>query len=407
MIRKTDIEAVVSRQLKDLDAQESYDREALAGVVDVKENFATIITGIRRCGKSTLVSQMMRQFSSKSLYLNFDTPRLFGFTIDDFVILDMVISDNNPEYLFFDEIQIVEGWELYVRGKLDEGYKVVVTGSNASLLGRELGTKLTGRHLEKTLFPFSFSEYVGFRGLDLSSESFNSYLNEGGFPAYLRTYDESVLENMYTDILYRDIMVRYNLRDEHAVKNLALFLMANVGNIVSATKLTQTIKVKTSKTVLEYFDYMENAYLFSFVRKFSYSFKSQVLNPRKVYAIDTGLQRVVSPSASADSGRRLENAVFLQLRRMGKDVYYYNDKGYECDFVVCEHGAPVSLIQVCEVLNYENEAREVNGLVEAMNALNVADGMILTKEQTDVIMVNGRAINVVPVWKWNGRIANQ
>ncbi len=400
MIKKSDIENAIDSQMSKLSEHKSYHREILERVNDIKPTFANIITGIRRCGKSTLVEQMISASAEHSLYLNFDTTSLFGFDIDDFAVLDLIIKERKPQCLYFDEIQFVKGWELYVRSKLDEGYKVVVTGSNASLLSRELGTKLTGRHINYTLYPFSYMEYVGYKGFVPSEDSYMKYMEEGGFPGYLLSGDKMMYENLFSDILYRDIMARYNIRDEFAIKNLAKFLICNIGNLVSASKLTQAVHIKTSKTILEYFSYLQDAYLFFFVKKFSYSYKSTLLSPRKVYSIDLGLQSAVTLSSTSDSGHRLENSVFLQLKRMGKEVFYYNEDGAECDFVVCDNSTPIQLIQVCEQLNVDNEKRELNGLVAAIKKMNLTDALIITQNQSDVINFGGILINVKPVWKW-------
>ena len=150
------------------------------------------IPGVRRCGKSTLVHQIMHKQPS-SLYLNFDTPNLYGFEMNDFRVLDVIIDERKPEWLFFDEMQVVKGWEIYVRSKLEQGYYVVVTGSNSSMLSRELGTRLTGRHLDYTLYPFSYSEYLGFTQTKASADTLKEYLRIGGMPEYVKTGDPRVI----------------------------------------------------------------------------------------------------------------------------------------------------------------------------------------------------------------------
>ena len=158
-----------------------------------------------------------------------------------------------------------------------------ITGSNASMLSRELGTKLTGRHITKELFPFSYAEYCGFTGKTIGDSSLYDYLHQGGFPQYLQLDDQDVLTDLVNDIVYRDIAVRYNIRDDHSLKSLLAYLMGNVGNLVSATKLKQILGMKSTSTVSDYFSYFEQTYLINFVPKFSYSYKAQLLNPKKVY----------------------------------------------------------------------------------------------------------------------------
>ena len=399
MINKSTLEDVIMWQL-DAAQTSSYSRCLLSEMSFDNAKFAYIITGIRRCGKSTLVQQIMKRHTETSLYLNFDTPNLYGFQINDFRVLDAVIEERKPVWLFFDEIQVVQGWEVYVRSKLEQGYRVVVTGSNSTMLSRELGTRLTGRHLSYTLYPFSYMEYLGFTKQAASAESLEKYLSCGGFPEYVQDENPRILTDLINDILYRDILVRYNLHDESALKSLFVYLMGNIGNLTSANKLTNAIGVKSAATVAGYFSYLENSYLIKFLPKFSFSYKSQLLNPRKVYSIDHGLHRVSTPSFSQDKGHVIENEVYLELLRKEYELFYFSENQHECDFVLCRHNAPESVIQVCESLNHENEQREVGGLVEAMNFFKFSKGTILTFDQEDVMYSEDKEIRIMPVWKW-------
>ncbi|MFT3751850.1 MAG: ATP-binding protein [Paludibacter sp.] len=180
----------------------------------LSENFAIIISGIRRSGKSTVLFLWLQSLNDADvMYLNFDNSKLFGFEFRDFELLDMLIAEQKKTILFFDEIQVVEGWEVYVREKLDQGYKIVITGSNASLLSKELGTKLTGRHLSREMFPFSYTEFLSFCGELNTVENFMQYMILGGFPEYLKTRNEMVLQSLFDDIIYRGIAVRYRIRE--------------------------------------------------------------------------------------------------------------------------------------------------------------------------------------------------
>ena len=399
MVKKSTLEEVIIWQLGVVNAP-SYTRDLLSEIKNVNTKFANIITGIRRCGKSTLVQQLMRRCSDESLYVNFDTPNLFDFQIEDFRVLDEVIEERKAKWLFFDEIQLVKGWEVYVRSKLEQGFNVMVTGSNSTMLSKELGTRLTGRHIDYALYPFSYTEFLGFTKQTASVETMEKYLDCGGFPEYVQYGDARILTDLISDILYRDILVRYNIKDESAMKSLFVFLMGNIGNLTSANKLVNAIGVKSSATVAAYFSYLENSYLVRFMPKFSYSYKTQMLNPKKVYSIDLGLHKVSSPSFLQDRGHKLENEVYLELLRKGYELYYYSENGHECDFVACKNNAPEMLLQVCERLNHENEKREVAGLLEAMNNLHVEQGVVVTLDQEDLMYVDGRKLRVVPVWKW-------
>lgn len=400
MIYKNDLEEVMQAQQARIAHDKSFPREALASIQTDATPVATIITGVRRCGKSTLVEQLMARYPEDSLLLNFDVPRLYGFQLDDFRRLDTIIADKGCRHLFFDEIQVVEGWELYINQKLQEGYQVVITGSNASLLSRELGTHLTGRHVDSVLYPFSYTEYCGIRNVQSSADTFNNYLTTGGFPAYIQWQDERLLNELANDILYRDILVRYNIRDEKPIKNLLLFVVANIGNRISATRVADAIGVKTANTVVDYLSYLENTYIIQLVPKFAYSYRAQLINPKKMYCIDTGLHSVLSPSASQDRGHKLENAVYLALKRQGYEVFYFEEERKECDFVLCRRNHPEAVVQVCLELNSENEARELGGLKQAMAFFGFTEGLILTDDQEDEIQQDGHTIHIVPVWKW-------
>jgi predicted AAA+ superfamily ATPase len=359
-------------------------------------NFALIITGIRRCGKSTLLFQLLREKFSNAFYLHFEDPRLAGFENDDFNRLSNEIVKRKPSVLFFDEIQLLENWELFVRHKLDEGYKVVITGSNATLLSKELGTKLTGRHLSVELFPFSYTEFLGFRKLKDTEKSVLEYLRKGGFPEYLKTENGFVLNQLLEDILYRDIAVRYAVRDVKSLKQLAVYLLSNIAKPVSASNLTKLFAIKSVSALLDYFGFLENAYIVQFLPMFSYSLKKQIRNPRKVYSIDLGLFTENSIVFSDENGRRIENAVYLHLRTEHRELYYFHEKK-ECDFVVFEKGQPKELIQVCYDLTADNLERETSGLLAAMDYFNMPLGKIVTLKQKDSFKKDGKKIDVVPL----------
>jgi uncharacterized protein len=397
MVQEQVLLQVIDYQLKINSKKDFLVKREELSKLKIPDSFALIISGIRRCGKSTLLLLLEKtQDKNDVLYINFDNSKLFDFELSDFQILDKIILNLNKKILFFDEIQIINGWEIYVRQKLDEEYKVVVTGSNASLLSRELGTKLTGRHLSKELFPFSYAEFLVFSGLFANDCSTSLYLQNGGFPEYLKTNETQILSTLFDDILYRDIAVRYGVRDVHSLKKLALLLISNIGNLVSASKLKQQLSVKSTATILEYFSYLENSYLVFFVQIFSYSHKVQLVNPRKVYAIDLGLVDVISTSFTRNLGHILENAVYLHLRRKYKEIYYFNHNNAECDFVVVDKGSVVSLLQVCYEMNFDNKEREMKGLNNAMDELNVNNGTIITFNQNDSYIYNGKMVEIIP-----------
>lgn len=254
-----------------------------------------------------------------------------------------------------------------------------VTGYNATLLSREMGSSLTGRHITKELFPFSYTEYCRFHQLVPCSETSLSYIREGGFPEYQKQKRDEILTSLLDDIIIRDIAVRYNIRDLRMLQRLTLFLLSNIGNRVTGNKLKTTFGISSATTILEYFSHLEQSYLLAFIPMFDYSLKKQNINPRKVYAIDTGLVEITTPRFTKDNGHKLENLVFLALRRSFKEIFYYSGIG-ECDFLIMDKGVIASAVQVCLDLNKDNLQRETSGLFEAMKAFKLQEGTIITLE---------------------------
>lgn len=404
MVKLSDIKLVSEQQYAVFKEDDSLPRELLPSLPKDTSTHALVISGIRRCGKSTLMRQHIGLHIDDAFYLNFDTPKLFQFEIADFELLDILIQESGKRNLYFDEIQVVEGWELYVRQKLDEKFNVCITGSNASLLSKELGTKLTGRHISKELFPFSYTEYLRFHSWEANEKSFLSYLDDGGFPEYIKTRNGDILSALFDDVLYRDIAVRYGVRDVTSLKALLLYLAANYGNLISANKLSGIIGIKTPKTVLEYLSYFEKAYLIGRISKFSWSLKAQSINPQKVYFIDSALSKETTVTFTENTGRLLENAVYWELRRHFKQIYYFNENNSECDFIVCEKNVPVMLIQVCLTLNTENQRREVAGIQGAMKFFKMDKGVIVTLNQTDRMRIEEGWIEIIPAYEIGKRI---
>jgi predicted AAA+ superfamily ATPase len=397
-MKLSDILEAVKNQKSALNKQESgLQRTVLPELPDIKSH-ALVVSGIRRCGKSTLLRQFVKKLKRNYFYLNFDDLRLADFSHTDFSLLDNVISDSGAKLLFFDEIQSAKHWELYVRQKLDEGFQVVITGSNASLLSRELGTHLTGRHISKELFPFSYAEFCTFTEQKADSASLESYLEKGGFPEYLKTGNADILTQLQSDILYRDIAVRYGIRDVVSLRRLFLYLISNPAQKISPSKLKQTAGVKSPTTVLEYISYFEAAYLINLLPCFAWSVKAQSLSPKKVYIADPGIIKTGSISFSGNKGALLENFVYNCLRSVTTDIFYYSGKG-ECDFILWPHEQP-RCVQVCWELTKEDQEREINGILEAMEFFDQKEGIILTINTKDTILTSGKKINVLPAWKW-------
>lgn len=395
MIRQEEISSTIDSQKGEFVLKSTLlEREELNNI-PVLDSFATIITGIRRCGKSTLLLQYLKKQKGNLIYFNFDDIRLSEFETSDFIRFHNEIQSRKADTIVLDEVQIIDKWEIYVHQLLREGYKVFITGSNASLLSRELGTHLTGRHISMELFPFSYSEYVKYTKADYDEKSLLDYFNKGGMPEYVKNKQIIILQTLLDNILMRDIVVRHNIKDTISLRNLAVYLLSNVGNLVSANKMVGMFGIKSTTTILDYMSYLMDSYILDYVPKFSYSLKVQARNPKKVYAMDIGLIKAASISFTEDIGQRFENLIYLHLRRKYKEIYYYQDKG-ECDFVVFEKGKAKSAIQVCYKITNENFDREYNGLVKAMQTFNLKEGIIVTLNSKDIFEKDGLRVNVIP-----------
>lgn len=395
MIRQEEISLVIDSQREVFLKQDSgFSRDALSQI-PIVNSFATIITGIRRCGKSTLLLQLLRRDYQNAIYLNFDDIRLSGFETADFTRLHKEIERREIQVLFFDEVQTVESWEKFINQLLREGYKVFITGSNASMLSVELGTHLTGRHLSMELFPFSYSEFIRFKKLNNDENAVIDYLKTGGIPEYVKSSVSYVLNALVDDILMRDIAIRHSVRDVNSLRQLTAYLITNIGNLVSANKLAGMFDIKSPATFLEYFSFLKDAYLLDFIPMFSHSLKIQARNPKKVYVTDMGLYTENALSTSDNMGRRLENLVFLHLRRKYKHIFYYKDHS-ECDFIAIEKSTVKEAIQVCLTITNENFDREYNGLLEAIQNLGLKQGTIVTLNQSDTFEKDGIIIRMIP-----------
>lgn len=368
-----------------------------------------IITGIRRSGKSTLMLQLAQNYSDYH-YVTFDDERFNNFTLEDFQSLMTVLhKQSESKTIFFDEIQNILGWERFVRRVHDEGYKIFISGSNAHLLSSELATHLTGRYLKIALYPFSFAEVLKYQGIDLQNittrktslilKSFDQYLNGGGFPEWIKTQNKETLQLIYEDILYRDIIARSNIQEIKSFKQLALYLSTNIAKTFSYHSVAKTVGIKSTTSVRNYLEFLQASYLMYELYKYDYSLKKQFISNKKIYSIDNGLRNCVSFSHSSDAGRLLENMVYIELRRRRKNIFFYKGKN-ECDFIIEESGKITQLIQVCYHLMPENKDREISGLMEASNQLNLHAGTIITYNEEDSFTHNGVKIKLVPAWKW-------
>ncbi len=407
MIKKEDLKEIIKSQRKWITKIESGIERDKKKDVRLSKDFVLVISGIRRCGKSTLLKQILSD-QKDFYYLNLEDPKLEDFELKDFTKAKDIFKEHYGKkgVYFFDEIQNISKWETFIRYLVDRKNKVLLTGSNASLLSRELGTKLTGRHRNTELFSFSYKEFLKFFDKNPSKKTYNDFLFKGGFPEFLKTDDETVLNDLLKDVIMRDIAVRFGIKNTSLLEKLGLFLLSNVGKEFSYNSLKKMFKIKSVQSVIDYMSYFEDAYLLFIIPLFSYSYKKQQINPKKVYSIDNGLSKANSVSFSKDKGRMLENNVFLGLRRRHKNIFYFKEKK-ECDFLIKEKEKITKAFQVCYELNDENQEREIGGLAEALNKFKLKQGIILTFDQEDEFNIKNKKIIVKPVWKWSVFIDNR
>lgn len=394
MIEKAALIDALRRQKARLERQEKTIERDLARKIRIDIPFTIILSGMRRSGKSTLLRQLIRR-EGPAHYLNCEDPRTYGMTVSDYETLLSACEEvsGKADLYCFDEIQFIPGWERIVRGLLDENKHVIVTGSTAALMSGDLGTKLTGRHRTYEVFPFSYREFLEKTGLRPEKASVTAYLAKGGFPEALNLDDEDVLREYFTDILLRDVIVKHKLRDVPLMNDFAMFLISNVGKEFSFNALRNTHHLGSARTAIAYVSFLEECYLLFTIPKFEHSLKKQRVNPKKVYAIDTGLVKANSKSTSYDEGRLFENAVFLHLRRKHKYIFYFRRNG-ECDFIIRDQG--FQAVQACVRLDQDNLKRELDGIHEAMDELKLKKGTIVTMDQDDKF----GNVTVIPAWKW-------
>ncbi len=381
----------------------------------VKLPHVVVLTGLRRSGKSTLLRQLMKKHYHEEdfYYINFEDERLFNFPASEFnKLYETLVSLYGKKKTFFlDEIQNVTNFETFVRRLYEEGFKFFITGSSATLLSKELGTKLTGRHVDIIVRPFSFLEFLELKGMQLTKESiykidskveikkyFEEYLINGGMPEYLVYNDPELLTRVYEDTVIKDIAVRHKVDNVTVLRQLYSYLISNLANRFSFNSIKNFTNINSVNTIKKFIGYLEDTYFAQTINKFDYSYKKQIVNDKKFYILDNGFIEVLSKKFSKDKGWLLENLVFINLNNENEVFYYANQS--ECDFIVAKNRKVTHAIQVCYDLNEGSRKREILGITDAMKQFNLKEGLILTNSQEEEIKFEGKKIIVKPVWKW-------
>ena len=387
--------------------------------VNLKE--ITVITGVRRSGKSTLMFQMVDYLMKKQikpeqiLFVNLEDKKLVNDSLDDiYRCYRENINLDKKAYIFLDEVHRKNGWESWIRKKYDlkGNEKFIVSGSCSYLLRKEYSTLLTGRNLTFEVFPLSFEEFLLFKGIIIDkdkakkgivlektkfsiSKSLKEYMLFGGFPEVFlkpKQYKAMVLEQYFDDILYKDIIDRYNLNVQKA-KELALYFMANFTGVMSLRNLRNTLKISYD-TIKDYLSYYKEAFLFFTLDHFSYSIKEQKTNAPKIYCIDNGLRNAVSFKFSKDEGKLAENLVFIELIRNEKDVFYWKGKG-EVDFIIKKKDQKLTAVNVC--YSDDMPEREIKSLLEFKKQFHKSNELVLITKNTEK---HEEGVKFIPLWKY-------
>ena len=418
MIDKEQIKQIlVDQRAAILNKHFGIERNILAEIKEkIRLPHVIVLTGLRRVGKSTLLRQIIKEYYADTnfYYINFEDERLFNFKADNFNVLYETLVElfGENKNFFIDEIQNINHFENFVRRFYDAGFKFIITGSNANLLSKELGTKLTGRYIDLIVNPFSFNEYLNInREFNYTKEMlykteeraklkklFGKYLISGGMPEFLIYKDPEILSRIYEDIVIKDIAVRYKVENLYEMRELYQYLITNFANRFSFNGLKQIAGLGSITTIKNYILFLTETFFISLVNKFDFSLNKQIVNEKKVYVADNGFIPVLSVNLNKDKGWLLENFVFNILKKSNR-IFYFSGKN-ECDFVIQNDKKITNVIQVTNELSDNNKQRELQGLLEAMEYFNLKNGLILTSDQETNISLDKKNILVKPVWKW-------
>jgi len=393
-------------------------------------NQIIVITGARRSGKSYLMRGFAKKLISEGiskdniLFVNFEDPRFHRLDTDLLQkIYETYLESLNPKgsiYIFLDEIQEIPEWEKWVRTMHElKKANLIISGSNARLLSRELSTLITGRHVDITVFPLSFKEFLSFNNLEVNNSLdlvnkkidinrlLSEYFEHGSFPGVvLASAKKQILLTYFDDLLNKDLIRRYKIRKTGKIKELAIYYLSNISTPSTYNSLKKQLLL-TTDTIEKFSNYIESIFLIFFVKRFSFKLKEQEKSPRKTYAIDVGLSNQVGFRFSLNTGRIAENLVFLELLRKKSlnpemELFYFkNERHREVDFVIKEFLKVKSLIQVCwNIEDLKTKKREINSLIVGLEDLNLKKGLVITEDYENVEYYKEFEIKFIPLYKW-------
>ena len=399
-----------------------YARDTKFTLYDGKAN---CLIGVRRCGKTSLMQATIVQLREKvkpenTVYINLEDDRLFPLklsNLNDFIEAYYELypkKRNEKVYFFIDEIQVVDGWEKFVRRLIDtENCCVVLSGSSAKLLSKEIHTSLRGRSISTEVQPLSFKEYLRFKNINSESlgtrnqsfikNSLAEYLGKGGFPELADiplAETRSFLQEYKDLIIYRDLVERYNIRELFPLRYLINHVFRNMGTLFSVNKMNNDLKSQGisigKSTLYDYVAKLRDCFAIYTVPVFSTSIKEQNRNPQKMYAVDNGFALTVT--TNIEYSKCYENITYLHLRKKyGEELFYWKGK-QEVDFYAPRDKTLVNVSY--DLTNKQTYDREVNGLLEAMRALKLKKATLVTSSKNEVLGIDGLEISITPLWKW-------
>ena len=417
----SDIEKVLLEQQDELEALEG---EVLIhrpeeDLINLNSKLAQVVIGVRRSGKSTLCFNALRKAGVHYAYANFDDERLEELETKD---LDNVLQTlykiyGKFDYLFLDEIQNIDGWPLFVNRLLRQRIHIIITGSNAKLLSTELATHLTGRHHKIELFPFSFKDWCSIKDVEytrlttknkgLLSKAYEEYFRQGGFPELISGEEnpKEYISTLIDNIISQDIKKRYKIRNIDALKRLAHHILNETPTLIVKDTLQNIIGIKSERTLGNYLMYLNQTYLISTISKYSSRSRERARN-EKSYAIDVAFMDKRENAFSGENlGWRLETIVYLELlrRKAGteNDIYYFQGRSAEADFVVCDENKTLAVYQVSyDISNEKTRKREIKGCIAGAKATKCDNIFLITDHDSEIIEEDGYTIQVVPIWEW-------
>lgn len=408
------LKRVVTDQRKELDIMldnHITNRDKLDYVIPfLKYPNIVVVQGVRRSGKSVFTGLLARKLKQEFAYINLDDDRLIGLRTED---LDKLLQTfyelyGEVELIILDEIQNIEGWELFVN-RLRRTKKVIITGSNSNLLSGELATHLTGRYIDFTLYPFSFSEFLDFtpnvnltQDISKIKSKLSNYIQGSGFPEF-KKFGSNIIERIYNDIINKDCLNRYNIKNVKTFKELANYLISNFSNEMTYSKLSKIFNIKDVHTTKNYIEYLKEAFIVVLLDRFSYKLKQHFIAPKKIYAIDHGICNFLAMRNSKDMGKVMENIVCVELLRKKTidhniELFYWKDyQQNEVDFVIKKRHKINELIQVCyDLSEIKTKNREVDSILKARKELRCKNLTIITWDYE----AEEKGIKFIPLWKW-------